>query len=55
MPRTSMGLRLLGRLERKKHKIKGDRGKPTKNPPMIKLVFSLELKNSNSISGENLP
>ena len=42
-------------LKRKKHKIKGDRGEPAKNPTMFKLVFSLELKNSNSMSGENLP
>ena len=54
MLRTSMGLRLLGRPERKKHKIKGDRGELAKNPPILKLVFSLELINSNSISGENL-
>ena len=55
MLRASMGLRLLGRLERKKHKIKGDWGEPAKNPLMLKLVFSLELGNSNSISGETLP
>ena len=42
-------------LKRKKHKIKGDRGEPAENPPILKLVFSLELKNFNFISGENLP
>ena len=42
-------------LKRKKYKIKGDRGEPAKNPPMFKLVFSLELRNSNFMSGENLP
>ena len=42
-------------LKRKKHKIKGDRGELTKNPLMLKLVFSLGLKNSNFKSGENLP
>ena len=50
---VSMGLRLLGRPE-KKYKIKGDRGEPAKNPPMLKLVFSLEIRNFNSISGEKL-
>jgi len=42
-------------LKKKKHKIKGDRGKPAKNPPMLKLVFSLGLKNFNFRSGKNLP
>ena len=42
-------------LKRKKHKIKGDRDEPVKNLPMPKLVFSLELKNSNFESSENLP
>ena len=41
-------------LKRKKNKIKGDRGKPIKNPLMLKLVFSLELRNSNFRSGGNL-
>ena len=27
-------------IKRKKHKIKGDWGEPTKNPPMLKLIFS---------------
>ena len=36
-------------MKRKKHKIKGDRGEPAKNPSNLKLVFSLKLKNSNSI------
>ena len=48
-----MGKWLLGRPE-KKHKIKGDRGEPAKNPPMFKLVFPLELKNSNFRSSGNL-
>ena len=34
-------------MKRKKHKIKGDQGEPAKNPPMLKSVFFLELKNSN--------
>ena len=54
MLRASMGACLEG-LKRKKHMIKGDWGEPAKNPSMLKLVFSLELRNSNSISGENLP
>ena len=41
-------------LKRKKHKIKGDQGEPAKNPLMLKLVFSLELKNSNFRSGGKL-
>ena len=41
-------------LKRKKYKIKGDRGKPVKNPPMLKLVFSLKLKNSNFRGSGNL-
>ena len=49
-----MGKWLLGRPE-KKHKIKGDRGEPAKNPPMFKLVFPLELKNSNFRSSGKLP
>ena len=35
-------------------KIKGDRGEPAKNPLMLKLVFPLELKNSNFRSSGNL-
>ena len=42
-------------LKRKKHKIKCDQSKPVKNPPMLKLVFSLEFRNSNYRNGENLP
>ena len=42
-------------LKRKKNKIKGDRDEPIKNPLMLKLVFSLELRNSNFRSGGNLP
>ena len=45
---------MLGRPERKKNKIKGDRGELAKNPPMLKLVFPLELKNSNFGSSGNL-
>ena len=41
-------------LKRKKHKIKGDWGESAKNPPMLKLVFPLELKNSNFKSNGNL-
>ena len=41
-------------LKRKKHNIKGDWDELAKNPPMLKLVFSLELKNSNFRGGENL-
>ena len=41
-------------LKRKKHKIKGDRGELAKNPPMLKLVFPLELKNYNFRSSGNL-
>jgi len=40
---------------KKKHKIKGNRGELAKNPSMLKLVFSLELKNSNFRGGGNLP
>ena len=54
MPRVSMGLDCLEGLKRKKHKIKGDWGELAKNPPILKLVFSLEIRNSNSISGEKL-
>ena len=42
-------------LKRKKDRIKGDRGEPFKKPSMLKLVFSLELKNSNFKSSGNLP
>ena len=41
-------------MKRKKHKIKGDRGEPAKNPSNLKLVFSLKLKNSNFRSSGNL-
>ena len=41
-------------LKRKKHKIKGDQGELAKKSPMIKLVFSLELKNSNFRDSRNL-
>ena len=41
-------------LKRKKHKIKGDQSEHAKNPPILKFVFSLELKNSNFRSGRNL-
>jgi len=41
MLRTSMGLRLLGRLEKKESTVKGDRCDPAKNSPIVKLVFSL--------------
>ena len=41
-------------LKRKKDKIKGDWGEPAKNPPMLKLVFFLGLKNSNFRSSGNL-
>ena len=34
-------------LKRKKNKIKCDWGEPAKNPLILKLVFSLEFKNSN--------
>ena len=42
-------------LKRKKHEIKGDWGESAKNPSMLKLVFPLELKNSNFRSSGNLP
>ena len=41
--------------KKKKHKIKGNRSKLAKNLPMFKLVFSLELKNSNFRGSGNLP
>ena len=41
-------------LKRKKHKIKGDQSEQAKNPPILKFVFSLELKNSNFKGGRNL-
>ena len=41
-------------LKRKKHQIKGDWGEPAKNSPMLKLVFSLELKNFNFRDSGNL-
>ena len=41
MLRTSMGLRLLGRPEKKESTVKGDRCDPAKNFPIVKLVFSL--------------
>ena len=41
--------------KRKKHKINGDWGEPAKNPPILKLVLSLEFKNSNFRNGGNLP
>ena len=34
--------------------IKGDQDDPAKNPSMLKLVFPLELKNSNFRSSGNL-
>ena len=46
---------MLGRLEKKENKIKGDRGEPAKNLPLLKLVFFLEFKNSNFRSSGNLP
>ena len=55
MLQDSMGLWLLGRLEKKEAQDQRLPGEPAKNPPMLKLVFSLELRNSDSISGENLP
>ena len=45
----------LENLKRKKHKIKCDQGELAKNPLMLKLVFPLELKNSNFRSSGNLP
>ena len=36
----------LNDLKRKKETIKGNRGEPTKDPPTVKLVFSLGLKYS---------
>ena len=41
-------------LKRKKYKIKNDRGEPAKNPPMLKLVFSLKLNSSNFKDSGNL-
>jgi len=41
-------------LRRNKHKIKGDRGEPAKNSPILKLVFPPELKNSNHRNSGNL-
>ena len=41
MLRASMGLRLLGRLEKKEGTVKGDWCDPTKDSPMVKSVFSL--------------
>ena len=41
-------------LKRKKHKINGDQGEPAKKPSMLKLVFSLELKNFNFGGSGNL-
>ena len=41
-------------LKRKKHKIKSDQGELAKNPSILKLVFPLELKNSNCRSSGNL-
>lgn len=52
MLRASMGLRLLGRPKKKEAQDRRCRSEPTKNPSMLKLVFSLELRNSNSINGE---
>ena len=46
-----MGLRLSRRPEKKETQDQ----RWAKNPSMLKLVFSLELKNSNFRSGENLP
>ena len=41
-------------LKRKKYKFKGDWGELAKNPSILKLVFSLELKNSNFRGSGNL-
>ena len=38
----------------KKTQNQGDQGELAKNPPIIKLVFSLKLRNSNLRSGEIL-
>ena len=46
---------MLGRPEKKENKIKGNRGEPAKNLPMLKLVFFLEFKNSNFRSSGKLP
>ena len=55
MLRVSMSQWLLGRPEeKKKYKIKGDRGELAKNPLMHKLVFSLEFKNNNFRGSGNL-
>ena len=43
-----------GKKKKKKHKIKGGQGEPAKNLQMLKLVFPLELKNSNFRSSGNL-
>ena len=40
--------------EKKETRIKGDRGELVKDPLMLKLVFPLELKNSNFRSSGNL-
>ena len=55
MLQDSMGLWLLRMLEKKEAQDQRWPGELAKNPPMLKLVFSLELRNSDSISGENLP
>ena len=56
MLRASMDQWLLKKPEKKKKiQDQSDWGEPAKNPPMLKLVFSLELKNPNFWSDENLP
>ena len=55
MLRALMGLWLLERPEKKEAQDQRWPGELAKNPLMLKLVFSLEIRNSNFRSGENLP
>ena len=36
---SGVDLKVTWNVLRNKHKIKGDQGRPAKNPPMVKLVF----------------
>lgn len=42
-------------LKRRKETIKGDWDELAKNPPMVKLVFSLGLKFNEWMNGKNVP
>ena len=46
---------VVGWPEKEEMTIKGDQGKSAKDPPTVKLVFSLEHKDSGWMNSENVP